>query len=161
MLQFVYGRAGTGKTEYLMQSLCEKAQQGHKVMLLVPEQASFETEKAVFRRVGPSGMMGVEVLSFTTLTELILRTCGGLEGQRLDDPTRLMLMSTAVDEVSSELDLYGKSARDTTFLEMLIQAVSLFKYAGVTPEALDEIVAKIPQEESAQLGKKLRELSLI
>ena len=50
MLQLVYGRAGTGKTEYLMQDLCRRAQQGRRVMLLVPEQSSFESEKSVYRR---------------------------------------------------------------------------------------------------------------
>ena len=74
MLQIIYGRAGTGNTEYLMQDLCRKVQQGRRVMLLVPEQSSFESEKSVYRRLGGHNMMGVEVLSFTRLANLIFQS---------------------------------------------------------------------------------------
>ena len=54
LLQFVLGRAGSGKTEYLRELLAEKNRQGgEKLMMLVPEQYSFETEKAILHKAGP------------------------------------------------------------------------------------------------------------
>lgn len=160
MLQLVYGRAGTGKTEYLMQSLCQKAAEGKPVMLLVPEQASFEAEKTVFRRLGGRGMMNVEVLSFTRLAEYIFRNLGGFSGERMDDPTRLMLLTAALDEVSGELELYSKSAHNPSFVQMLAQAITLFKFAGLSPEEVQQASANLVQQ-NLQLGKKLRELALV
>ena len=54
MLQFVLGRAGSGKTEYLRRLLADRSRAGlGGVMMLVPEQYTFETEKAMLRLAGP------------------------------------------------------------------------------------------------------------
>ncbi|MBP0963065.1 MAG: exodeoxyribonuclease V subunit gamma, partial [Oscillospiraceae bacterium] len=161
MLQLVYGRAGSGKTEYLMQSLCQKAAEGKRVMLLVPEQASFEAEKAVFRRLGGRGMMNVEVLSFTRLADYIFRSLGGGSAERLDEPTRLMLLSAALDEVLPDLDYYSKSARGPAFLQMLAQAITLFKFSGLSPQQVQETAQQMTLGQDSQLGKKLQELGLV
>ena len=53
MLQFVLGRAGSGKTEYMRRMLADKALSGDsRCIMLVPEQYSFETEKAMLRLAG-------------------------------------------------------------------------------------------------------------
>ena len=54
MLQFILGRAGSGKTEYLRRALADRALSGDsKCIMLVPEQFTFETEKALRRLAGP------------------------------------------------------------------------------------------------------------
>lgn len=161
MLQIIYGRAGTGKTEYLMQDLCRKVQQGRRVMLLVPEQSSFESEKSVYRRLGGHNMMGVEVLSFTRLANLIFQSRGGAPGRRLDEPTRLLLMAEALEEVSDRLELYAQSARNSTFLQLMCQTVSQFKQGGVTPEKMAETARELACADQPQLGRKLKELALV
>ena len=56
MLQFILGRAGSGKTEYIRRMLADHSLAGKGgCVLLVPEQYSFETEKAMLRLPGPSG----------------------------------------------------------------------------------------------------------
>ena len=47
MLQFILGPAGSGKTYTARSMLVEAAKAGKEVLLIVPEQYSFETEKAV------------------------------------------------------------------------------------------------------------------
>ena len=48
MLNLVFGRAGSGKTYYARELLCRLAEQGKSnLMLLVPEQYSFESERAM------------------------------------------------------------------------------------------------------------------
>ncbi|MFR6279143.1 MAG: hypothetical protein ACLULM_09860, partial [Acutalibacter sp.] len=50
MLQFVLGRAGSGKTEYMRRLLADRALAGQGgTVMLVPEQYTFETEKAMLR----------------------------------------------------------------------------------------------------------------
>ena len=54
MLQFVLGRAGSGKTEYMRRLLADRALAGRGgTVMLVPEQYTFETEKAMLRLAGP------------------------------------------------------------------------------------------------------------
>ena len=48
MLQFIFGRAGFGKTFKIQEIIKEKlAKNVDKLMLIVPEQSSFDTEKNV------------------------------------------------------------------------------------------------------------------
>ena len=50
MLQLILGRAGSGKTYRIREQVKQLAEQNtEKVMLLVPEQYSFESEKAMLR----------------------------------------------------------------------------------------------------------------
>ena len=54
MLQFVLGRAGSGKTEYLRRLLADRSLAGFGgTVMIVPEQYTFETEKAMLRLAGP------------------------------------------------------------------------------------------------------------
>ena len=54
MLQFVEGTSGSGKTDTIRHMLMEKAKTGEeKLLLLVPEQNSFENERAMLRLMGP------------------------------------------------------------------------------------------------------------
>ena len=54
MLQFVLGRAGSGKTEYLRRLLADRSLSGlDSTVMVVPEQYTFETEKAMLRLAGP------------------------------------------------------------------------------------------------------------
>ncbi len=70
MLQFILGRAGSGKTEYLRRSLSDRSLAGDsRCIMLVPEQYSFETEKAMLRLAGPRRANAIGIYSFTRLAE--------------------------------------------------------------------------------------------
>ena len=86
MLQFILGRAGSGKTEYIRRMLADHSLAGKGgCVLLVPEQYSFETEKAMLRLAGPQRANAVQIYSFTRLAETVFRREGGVAGRRLND----------------------------------------------------------------------------
>ena len=94
MLQFILGRAGSGKTEYIRRMLADHSLAGQGgCVLLVPEQYSFETEKAMLRLAGPQRANAVQIYSFTRLAETVFRREGGVAGRRLNDGGRRILMS--------------------------------------------------------------------
>ena len=158
MLQLVLGRAGTGKTTYIQQQLCQAAGEGKHCILLVPEQFSFESERSIYRVLGISGMANVEVLSFTRLSESIFRRYGGLAGRRLDETSRLVLMSLALDQVGDRLELYRRPMQNSSFLTTLVEVTTEFKNAGASPEDVEK-AAKMADDPA--LVQKLQELSLI
>ena len=48
MLRFLIGRSGTGKTHAIYRMIQEKIQAGEdKLIVLIPDQVSLETEKAI------------------------------------------------------------------------------------------------------------------
>ena len=88
MLQFVIGRAGSGKTEYLRRYLAEQSLKGKSGLMLVPEQYTFATEKAMLALAGPQRANATGVYSFTRLAETVFRRLGGAAGRRLSDGGR-------------------------------------------------------------------------
>ncbi len=159
MLKLIYGRTGCGKSEWIQEKICAAAAAGQKVILLTPEQISFESERALSRLLG-TGMMQVEVLSFTRLCERIFRQQGGLAGRRLDQAARYMIMSIALQEVKDLLTAYQRQSANTSFITTLVDAVSELKNAGVVPGDLLQIGVDKP-EVSSQLAQKTGELGHI
>lgn len=109
MLHLILGAAGTGKTALLHEKIAECVRGGGKAVLLVPEQYSFESEKALYRRLGAKDALSVEVLSFTRLCDRIFREYGGLAGVHLDETAKVLLMSVALGEIGGELRAYRKN----------------------------------------------------
>ena len=88
MLEFVLGRAGTGKTTLLREKAALSREQ---VILLVPEQYTFETERALLEKYGTETANRVKVYSFTRLAEAAFLQYGGNAGKRLTDGGRRIL----------------------------------------------------------------------
>ncbi|MGX8691693.1 MAG: hypothetical protein ACSW70_03710, partial [Eubacteriales bacterium] len=61
MLQLVTGRSGSGKTEYVRRVLGTLAQQGEdRLILIVPEQYSYDSERAMLKTFGNAATQNVE-----------------------------------------------------------------------------------------------------
>ena len=111
LLQLILGRAGYGKTYTVTEEIVRRVEAGERnIVLLVPEQASFETERAFLRRLGAARVDAVQVLSFTRLAEMVARECGGLSGKVMDKVTRTLLMSRALEQMKDRLTLYRRHA---------------------------------------------------
>ncbi len=159
MLQFVLGRAGSGKTEYARRSLSALAREGrNKLFLLVPEQYSFATEKAMLGLCGPRLAGEVGVFSFTRLAEEVFRVTGGAAGRRLSDGGRRILMSLALSACEDQLEVYKNAAGAGRVTDVMLTAVNEMKLCGVTPQQLTETAQKLPK---GGLKAKLREIALL
>ncbi len=147
MLHLVYGRSGSGKTHYareLMASLCRSG--AGNLLLLTPEQYSFESERAMLHLLGPKHAHNVQVLSFTRLAENVFRQYGGLAGRRLDDGGRTILMSLALEEMADTLSLFRPQAKSGEMIQLLLQSSAELKMSAVTPEQLRQAAALSGEE---------------
>lgn len=158
MLRFIIGTAGTGKTTRLREEICRAARDGKRVLVLVPEQYSFGTERALYRALGAAKAMGVEVLSFTRLCDLVFREYGGLAGEALEGPSRCLYMSLALSQCQEQLRLYSGRLHGPAFLSGLVEQISEFKNAGVRPEDLRRVSE---EADPGALREKAGELALI
>lgn len=157
MLHLVLGRAGSGKTEYVRALLRERAADGGPLYLLVPEQYSFESERALLRAMGPS-CRGVEVLSFTRLADRIQREYGGMAGRRLTESGRVLLMGQALRHVADGLELYRRQAENGDFVALMLQMAQECKQNGVEPARLLDAARAM---EEGPLRRKAEETGLI
>ncbi len=159
MLQFVLGRAGSGKTEYLRRALADRSLQGDsRCVMIVPEQYSFETEKAMLRLAGPQRANAIGVYSFTRLAETVFRRVGGVAGSRLSDGGRRILMSAAIQACQDQLEVYAAAAASGRITDLMLTTVNEMKLCGISPDQLEETAGGLG---GRGLGKKLRELALM
>ncbi len=159
MLRLVLGRSGSGKTHRIRALISQAAEQGYdKIYLLVPEQFSFESERALYHELGAQKSLTVEVLSFTRLANLVFRAYGGLSKHYVDDCARRMLMSVALSELQDHLTVYKRHHAAPAFVKNMLTVITEFKNAAVTPHLLQQ-AGRNAQSEA--LRAKTDELALI
>ena len=156
MFKLILGRAGSGKTTTVLNRLCEAGAERPQV-LLVPEQMSHETERALCAAGGPQINLRAEVLSFSRLANRVFQKAGGLGEEELDGGGRLLLMYRAVQGVSANLKVYARPSKRPAFLTSLLATLDELKSCRVPPETLVRAGEEAPGPE----GDKLRDLGLI
>ena len=158
MLRLVLGPAGSGKTHWARQDLLKRAEAGQTgLFLLVPEQFSFETERGMLRLLGPKNAPLVEVESFTRLAQRIFSQTGGRAGRVIDDAGRAVLMGLALEQVSHELELYGRHADKPEFANQMLTVVRECKQAGACGEDLERLARALPdgvlRQKTTEIGR--------
>ncbi len=158
MLKFIFGLPCSGKTHTVLETIKKLTEQQKETVLIVPEQSSFESEKAVLRTVGDNFSLSVNVLSFSRLLDEIQRVIGGGCAKILTDSDKIIFMHRALLQVASDLNLWGKYAHSINFAKTMLDTVGEFKINAVSVNDIKN-ASKISQ--SATLKAKLEDISLI
>lgn len=153
MLKLLLGRSGTGKTEAILRAMAASASS----LLIVPEQHSHDTERALCNLAGNTVSLRAEVLSFTRLAGRVFSVAGGMAEPTLDAGGRLLLMDVALKSVAGQLKVYARPSQKPQFLSQLAATVDECKAAGITPEKLLEAANAVEGE----AADKFFDLSLI
>ena len=173
MLQLLIGRSGSGKSGEVFDRIETLVQQGHeRVLLIVPEQYSFENERTLLMRLGAQRASRVQVLSFTRLAQTVFREVGGMAGEVLDDGSRALLMSRALDEVATLAQdagepLMGADPRmvtDSTYVEQLMVLWGELRQSAVPLEEFARAEQTLANEDTLLargLQEKVKDLSRI
>lgn len=159
MLYLVQGRSGTGKTSYVFNVLSELAKSGNnRLLYLIPEQSSFESETAFLKMLGPNLCRNINVMSFTRLYDMVMRQTGGFVGTPIDDGVRKILMSLALEDCVDRLEIYKQQALKPQLTDLMLSAVKEFKMCGISSDDLRE---KARKTAGTDLSQKLKEVSLV
>ena len=159
MLQLLIGRSGSGKTHHILNRLDVLAAAGQTPLIwLVPEQHSFESERALLQRLGPVKAARVQVLSFSRLADMVFREVGGLAEETLDEGTRALLMSRALEQVAAvaaDADtpmrgLRPRMATDSAYVEQLLQLWQELRQCAVSTADWERAAAALAEEEGAE-----------
>ena len=159
MLEFIAGRAGTGKTYAALRRAVEEAPAHKMTCIIVPEQSTLSYEKQLIEYNAEARRLGVEVLSFTRMVEKVMLVTGGLAGNYIDAMGKTALIFRAVRDCASGLRIFGKYADDPRFAARIAETADELKTTGVSPEAL--IAASERDGVSDTLRGKLYDTALI
>lgn len=159
MLNFILGGPGTGKSRQCIERLhaAFDAEASAGIYLIVPEQFSFESDRMVYEALGSAGYNSVKVLSFTSLSEEIFSTCGGVAGEYADEAAKLVLMSLTLSELRDALDVYTVHGDSLSLCSSMLETVEELKTAGLSAAAFALGTEELP----GALGEKSREIALV
>lgn len=155
MLNLLYARAGQDIRGELLGRMGNSP--ARRRLLIVPEQYSHESERAMCAVLGNGSCMKCEVLSFTRLAGRLTDAAGGGAAPMLDAGGRMLLMYAALRRVSDALSTYRAPSRKPAFLTGLLATVDECRSYRVEPEAL----ISAGEELGGRQGDKLRDLGLI
>lgn len=159
MVQLVYGRAGSGKTTMLYDRIRQDAKAGRKVLLLVPDQQVFESE----RRICEEKIVGfsVEAAGFSRLCNQIFRRFGGLCYHYIGKGAKLLVMWRALCTLSDILEEYRNlSLDDLSILSLMQKTIEEMERCKIAPEDLEKSAAMLVGTDE-RLRRKLNDLSRI
>ncbi len=159
MLHFVTGTSGVGKTKYLYDKICELVKCGEeKLMVIVPDQSSFNTEKAFLELLGEKLSRNIKVFGFSRLCDYVFEQTGNRFLSFADEGVRNVVMNVAIEQVGDKLDLFSKRATKTDLTELMLNSVKEYKKCSITSSQLYEVSEKIAD---VTLSKKLYETALL
>ncbi len=158
MLQFIIGPAASGKTTTVHNMIKNELNSDEKAILLVPEQNTFETEKAMLELFGGGFMSKVEVLSFTRMCEKAGQLYGGIAGFHIDDSQRNVLMARSLKKLLPHLKIFSKYISSTSFITQMVNVIKEFKMAGISSNMLISVCDKLKNN---NLSEKILEISMI
>lgn len=151
-LNFIIGRAGSGKSDKIAQLAAEK-----NGILIVPETHSFAAEKQLLTHCSALGFGGAEVLSFQRLAHRFADR-GPLGKKSIDAAGKNMAISMICQAHADEIKAFGASAQKTGFATEMLSLIKEFKRYDVSPEALISFSEKTDKK---LLAGKLGDIALI
>lgn len=159
MLHIVTGRSGSGKTTWVREKIKELINtENEKPILLVPDQFSFENERAMLGLLGAKDMQKVQVFSFPRLAKSNLDS-KILEGKMFaTDGVRMAYMSEALTELSGELKIFSKVRHNVSGLQAFIDFSKELETCDISSDDILSLTEKMP---SSLLKDKLYEINLI
>ena len=157
-IRFIYGRAGSGKSRFCLEQIKKKVDNGkhNKLILLVPEQYTFQTENKLLEIVGEKALLRTQVLSFKSMAQRVFDECGGRVHQNMKDEGKSMLIYKLLQEKGEELEYFNKISRQQGFIDIVSKTITEFKKYNISKDILLEGAKNTEDEE---LKEKLTDLA--
>lgn len=156
-LKIIYGRAGTGKSTFCINQIKKKINNSptNKLILLVPEQFTFQTENKVLNAIGERYVLNAEVLSFKRLAHNVFNECGGATRTIMGDAGKSMLIFKVLEDLGDNMTVFKNASRQKGFIDIASKTITEFKKYNVNNEVLDLTINEIEDE---NLKMKMEEL---
>ncbi len=161
MLNCILGGCGTGKSTRLTERMQQDIAAGRNVLVLVPEQFSFEEEKRLYKALGAAAFNRLQTCSFATLSHSIFKECG--ENLRTaayaSDHEKLVFLYQAVRTTAArgDLQVLARRSNSADFIDRMLALIVKLRKAGVTAEKLQAASNALPE----RLREKTADISVI
>lgn len=155
MLKFILGRACSGKTFKTIDYASADSQKG-MVVVIIPEQFSFETERAILKKEDAVAE-NIGVLSFSKLFDEVVEGAGLGHISCVTDFEKNILTKKALELSADNLKVFSKFVSYSDFPQKIQEAIQDLKFAG----ADSKIMASVAMEIGGTCGAKLQDIATI
>lgn len=158
-LRFVFGRAGTGKSTLCLEEIRSELRikpWGTPLILLVPEQATYQMEVTLANTPDLGGSLRAQVLSFRRLGWRVFAETGGGQKVLIGAIGKRMLLRRILLKHRLHLKSFARSATRPGMADLLAQAIGEFKTYRIAPDDLRKV-----KNTTGLLWDKLQDLALI
>lgn len=165
-IRFILGRAGSGKSHYVLDNIREQLEHaplGDPIVLLVPEQATFQAEYALVSSEQLSGIIRAQALSFRRLAYRIMQETGGTTRLPIDDTGKKMMLYKTLYKHKDQLKLFQHAIEHIGFIDSLNEVLNEFKRYTISAGRLSDYFTSLQNDDVEQtvLSDKLHDLTLI
>ena len=156
-IRFIFGRAGSGKSYYCLNQIKKKLNndKNNKLILLVPDQYTFQTEKKLLENIGEKALLRAEVLSFKRMATRVFDKCGGRAINVIEDSGKNMLIYKLLKDKGEELQYFNRISKQQGFVGIVSKSITEFKKYNISEEILRE---KELQIDNKDLREKVNDL---
>jgi len=162
-VQFILGRSGTGKTSYCIKAIVNallEEDDKQPLIFLVPEQATYQAERAILADKRVAGYHRLNVLSFDRLQFLL----SGKETARpgLSRLGQQMIIQRILGEHKDELKIFGETASRPGMGRQMADAVAELHQYAKTPDDIEQLLAELQKDERKSLtAMKFADIGLV
>lgn len=147
-----------GNQEALRRYLLSMAALPGRMLIIVPEQYTLQTERELMDSLNLPGFFDLEVLSFSRLTERVFAQAGSDGRVRIDARGKQFALARTLLRCQKHLKYYESAAERQGFIERIGSLIADLKRSGVTPEALS---AYADQQPEGATKDKMQDLALL
>lgn len=165
-LQFVIGRSGSGKSSLILERISAKLREdpsGPPIILLAPEQGTFQIEQAIVQAPGIKGSVRVQVLGFRRLALRVMQETGGSALVPISEEGKKMLLYKILRRRKEDLKLYGHGSDQLGLIDRINALYTELKKYNADFTRLEEHVRMLESSsgESPLLKDKLHDLNIL
>ena len=158
MLEIIYGKSGTGKSQKLYNDI-KKNLSNEKIFLIVPEQSNLSAEQNLIKALEVDSLMNCQVLTLSRLAFRILEEQEREKRQTLMKSGKAMIIYDILKKEEKNLKFLGKSDKN---IDILINMITELKKHNISEKSLDEIeisdnYTKLKLEDVKLIYKKYNE----
>jgi ATP-dependent helicase/nuclease subunit B len=161
-VRFILGRSGTGKTHHCVKAIVDALSQPDNgpLLLLVPEQATYQASEAILSNSRITGYNRLHVLSFDRLVYLVL-------GKNIARPSisrlgRAMVIQRILRECAGKLNVFADSARMPGLGQRLADTITQLQQYANTPDDIKNLVQNLQKQQGDTLASaKFADLGIV
>lgn len=152
-LQFIFGNSGSGKSDFLYDSVLKQAKENkeQQFLIIVPEQFTMQTQRELVERQKQHAIMNVDVLSFARLAYRVFDDLGKQNVVVLEETGKNLVLRKVAEQKKAELKVLGANMNKMGYVGEVKSLISELMQYNIRPDALAEFLEKEPLGEGLRL----------